>query len=169
MTGRDDILTQDILLFDAGPHRCAIPCRQAREIVPMAATLQLPRPPPMLLGLLNLRGALVPIVHLRHLFGLSAAPLEMYTPVIIVDVQNHAMGLCVDRVIAVEKVEQSQWQAVPADHSLNDCAEAELDADDQRCVLLNLNRVLLAEERARLEELASEGRRRLAEIEASRQ
>jgi purine-binding chemotaxis protein CheW len=165
---RDQNLTENILMFDAGPHRCAIPCRQTREIVPMAATLKLPGQPPMLEGFLNLRGALVPIVHVRRLFGLSGGSFELYTPVIITSVQDQLLGLCVDRAIGVEKVDQSHWKAVPANHSLNNCAEAEVAAGTQRCLLLNLDRLLMAEERARLEELAAEGRRRLAEIETSR-
>lgn len=167
-------IRQAFVIFEVGPYRCAIPCEQTQEVVPLASTLVLPGQPSLLGGLLNLRGSLVPVVLLRRLFELPAEAPSLYTPLILVHLPQTAklpstlLGLCVDRVLGVEELDPASLMPLPADHSLNDCAEAEFEEGGGRVSLLSLNRLLLSEERKRLEELAAEGRRRVAETEASR-
>ena len=122
----------------------------------------------MLEGFLNLRDTQVPVVLLRTLFALPAMQFEMYTPVIVVKAGGGLLGLCADRVTDVERVDEAAFKPVTPGNGPNDCAEAEFVSGEQRCVLLNLDRLLLSEERARIDELSKETERRLAEIEASR-
>jgi hypothetical protein len=77
------------------------------------------------------------------------------------------LGLSADRVLGVEDLDRASLKPLPEDHSLNDCAEAEFEEGRERVSLLSLRRLLLSEERKRLEELSAESRRRVAEIEAS--
>jgi purine-binding chemotaxis protein CheW len=157
------------LIFDVAHFHCAIPCAKVQEIVPVAATLSVPTQPPMLNGFLNLRGSLVPVVSLRHLFGLPRTAIEMYTPFVIVRTQDGLLGLCVDHVVEVAHIESSHLSALPANHSLNDSAEAQFLQGAATSVILNVDRLLLTEETKRLAELTARERRRLDEIEASRE
>lgn len=115
-----------------------------------------------------MRGSLAPVVLLRRLFGLPPADPTLYTPLIVAKLPGTLLALGVDRVLGVEELDSSSLKALPEDHSLNDCAEAEFEQAGERVTLLRLERLLLREERERLEELAALGRRRVAEIEASR-
>jgi purine-binding chemotaxis protein CheW len=167
-------IRQAFLIFEIGPYRCAIPCEQTQEVVPLASTLTLPGQPSLLGGFLNLRGSQVPVVLLRRLFGLPPEAPSLYTPLIVAklpqtELPSTLLGLCVDRVLGVEDRDDTSLKPLPEDHSLNDCAEAEFEEGGEKVSLLNLKRLLLSEERKRLEELSAESRRRVAEIEASRQ
>jgi chemotaxis signal transduction protein len=123
----------------------------------------------MLNGFLNLRGTIVPLILLRHLLRLPAAPLEEYTPVIIVKTSTQSLALVVDRVLEVEHFDRFQTTTpIEEGHTLNDFAEGHLHRGENSFILLNVDRLLLAEERKRLQELSSEARSRLDEIEASR-
>jgi purine-binding chemotaxis protein CheW len=134
----------------------------------MAATLQVPGQPPILSGFLNLRGTLVPLILLRRILGLPAAPLEEYTPVIIVKARDRSLALVVDRVFEVEHFDRSQVTQLEEGHSLNDFGDGRVEGSGNSFTLLNVDRLMLSEERARLQELTVEARRRLDEIEASR-
>lgn len=129
----------------------------------------LPGQPPLLGGFLNLRGASVPVVFARRLFGLPHQEPGLYTPVVIAELSGTLLGLCVDRVLGVEELDRGSLKPLLQDHSLNDCADAEFEAGGERVIVLRLERLLLAEERQRLEELSAISRRRMAEIERSRQ
>jgi purine-binding chemotaxis protein CheW len=64
-------------------------------------------------GVLNLRGAMVPIIDLRCRFGqgkTEATPLHV---VIVVQIGARMIGLLADRVLDIISFEQSQVQAVP--------------------------------------------------------
>ena len=140
----------------------------------MASTLALPGQPSLLGGFLNLRGSHVPVVLLRRLFGLPPEAASLYTPLIVAKLPwtptlpSTLLGLCVDRVLGVEDLDRATLKPLPEDRSLNNCAEAEFEEGGERVTLLSLNRLLLSEERKRLEELSAASRRRVAEIEASR-
>jgi purine-binding chemotaxis protein CheW len=134
----------------------------------MAAVLQVPGQPPILNGFLNLRGTVVPQIFLRQLLGLPSAPLEEYTPVIVVRSRHQRVAFVVDRVLEVESFDRSQLTPLEEGHSLNAFAEGHVQRSENSFTLLNVDRLMLSEERQRLKELSVEARRRLDQIEASR-
>lgn len=158
----------NVLIFEVAQHRCGIACHQVGEILPMTATLQVPGQPPILNGFLNLRGVFVPLVSLRSLLGLPAAPLEEYTPVIIGKARNQSLALVVDRVLEVEFIDPSRMTPLEEGHSLNDFADTHVQRSENSFTLLNVERLMLSEERQRIQELSLVARRRMDEIEASR-
>ena len=60
-----------LVLFRVGSHQCALRLEAAQEVVPMALLSRPPGLPPLMEGLLNLRGTLVPVVRSDRLFGLG--------------------------------------------------------------------------------------------------
>ena len=134
----------------------------------MTGTLQVPGQPPILNGFLNLRGTIVPLIFLRHLLALPVAPLEQYTPMVVVKARNQSLVLVVDRVLEVEFIEPSQMTPLDEGHSLNDFADTHVQRGENSFTLLNVDRLLLFEERTRIQELSVDARRRLDEIEATR-
>lgn len=85
------------------------------EILRMPGLAHMPLAPRSLLGLANLRGAVLPIVSLRRLLGLPDAPLDERTRVIVID-SGAAVGFVVDRIDDLE--------TLPADRVEEDDAGA---------------------------------------------
>jgi purine-binding chemotaxis protein CheW len=84
-----------------------------REIKGWSEITHLPRQPEYVRGVLNLRGAIVPIIDLRCRFGqglTEASPLHI---VIIVQIAARQVGLLADRVLDIVSFEASQVQPVP--------------------------------------------------------
>jgi purine-binding chemotaxis protein CheW len=67
------------------------------EIVRMPSLAHMPLGPPSLLGLANLRGAVLPVVGLRRLLGLPDAPLDEAMRVIVIG-RGSPVGFVVDRI-----------------------------------------------------------------------
>lgn len=143
-------------------------CAQISEILPMAATVSVPGQPSILGGFLNLRGNLIPLILLRHILRLPDAPLGEFAHVIIVKARDRFLALAVDRVLEVEHFDRSQITPLEEGHSLNDFADGHGPRSENSFALLNVERLLLVEERTRVQELAAAARLRLDEIEASR-
>jgi len=49
------------LLFSAGPHRCALPCRSVREVISCVALQPLAGAPPHVAGVFSYRGVVTPV------------------------------------------------------------------------------------------------------------
>jgi purine-binding chemotaxis protein CheW len=78
---------------------------------------QVPQVPPHVLGVINLRGKVIPVIDLRRKFGFAAAEYTERTCIIVVDVDlapvRVMMGVVVDSVSEVLNVAESEMEETP--------------------------------------------------------
>jgi len=88
-----------------------------REIIGLMEITRLPRSPPFIRGVINLRGKVIPVVDLRTKFGMEPAEATEQTVIIVVQCQVGGraltMGLFVDLVLEVLTIEGSQIEPPP--------------------------------------------------------
>lgn len=94
-------MSTDLLIFNLGEEPYALPVRQATEVVPRARLSPLPGAPTGLLGMLRLRGALVPVVDLRTRLRLPTAFPHIGQRIVVTRTATTVVGLLVDRVDGV--------------------------------------------------------------------
>jgi purine-binding chemotaxis protein CheW len=84
-----------------------------REIKGWSSITHLPKQPDHVRGVLNLRGAIVPIIDLRCQFGQGPTEMTPLHIVIIVQIDGRQVGLIGDRVLDIISVDANQIQPVP--------------------------------------------------------
>lgn len=84
-----------------------------REIRGWTPVTRIPQAPPYVLGVLNLRGAIVPVLDLRLRFGLAREEYSATTVTVIVTVAGRNFGVVVDAVSDVVDVDAGQIRPVP--------------------------------------------------------
>ncbi|MGE0062314.1 MAG: chemotaxis protein CheW [Xanthobacteraceae bacterium] len=99
--------------FSIGDDQYGVDIMSVREIRGWAEITHLPKQPDYVRGVLNLRGAIVPIVDLRCRFGQGLTETTPLHIVIIVQIGGRQVGLIGDRVLDIVSVETSQIQPVP--------------------------------------------------------
>lgn len=85
----------------------AINMAPVQEIVRVPEVVKVPKSPPSLMGLANLRGKVLPIINLRKVFGLKDIELDESSRAIVIDICQ-PMGFVVDKVLSVINVEGSK-------------------------------------------------------------
>jgi len=108
-----------VLAFYLGAQRYALPIERVREIQQIVAFSQMPSASSGVVGMVNLRGNVVPAVDMRRLVGLEPAEYTLETPMIITDVRNEKLALLVDEVQDVFELAPGCLQESPALHSLS--------------------------------------------------
>ena len=102
--------------FALGDEEYALPVLRVREIIKMMEITQVPRVPPHVKGVINLRGRVIPIVDLRVKFGFGA-PLTERTCIIVVEAAfvsgRTALGMVVDGVSEVLNIPAEEIEAPP--------------------------------------------------------
>ena len=102
---QEDQSFSEWLSFSLGESSYAVDILRVREIRTWERMARIPNSKGFLLGLINLRGAIVPIVDLRKRFGLSARPIDKETVVLIMTVLTEqgekTMGIMVDKICDV--------------------------------------------------------------------
>jgi purine-binding chemotaxis protein CheW len=84
-----------------------------REIRGWTPVTRIPQAPAYVLGVLNLRGAIVPVLDLRLRFGLAREEYSATTVTVIVTVAGRNFGVVVDAVSDVVDVDAGQVRPVP--------------------------------------------------------
>ena len=105
------------LTFMLAGEEYGIEILKVQEIKGWDTATPIPNTPDHMLGVLNLRGAVVPIIDLRKRFGLDSIPYDETTVVIVVKMQHEdqerTVGLVVDAVADVYRLEDDEIQPAP--------------------------------------------------------
>jgi len=113
-----DVLPEEemrICLFSMGEDSYAIPVDLLTEIIISQKVFPVPTTPSHVLGVINLRGNIVPIVDIRP--ALSLPVQSTPSQIAIVKHDTMTLGIVVDNVSEVVGVPESSVQAIPADNS----------------------------------------------------
>lgn len=86
---------------------------EVHEIIGIMPITRVPRTPPFILGVINLRGKVISIMDLRARFGMRPAEHAAETCIIVVQVGGVQIGLLVDRVSEVLDVPESEIEDAP--------------------------------------------------------
>jgi purine-binding chemotaxis protein CheW len=107
------------LRFALGKESYAVCIAAVREILEVAHMTPLPLMPEFVRGVMNLRGAVVPVLDLGARLGLAATVLGRRSCVVMVDVKTadpspaQTMGVLVDAVFEVFDATQGDQESVP--------------------------------------------------------
>ncbi len=106
--GAEDTLEGRNLTFALGEEEYGIEIRYVTEIVGIQSITDLPDTPDYLLGVINLRGKVIPVIDMRLRFHLPFREFDERTCIIVVNLRDTSVGLIVDTV--------SEVIEIPADH-----------------------------------------------------
>lgn len=110
--------TQQFLSFKLGEEEYGVDILKVQEIKGWSGATPIPNMPSYVLGVINLRGTVVPIINLRGFFEMDPVKFTKTTVVIMVRVTDEdngerTMGLVVDAVSQVHNVTQEEMKPAP--------------------------------------------------------
>jgi purine-binding chemotaxis protein CheW len=99
-----------LLVFRIDGCEHAVAVEQVVEVLRMVAATPLPDAPPWVLGVINVRGRVIPLIDVRARLGAPRLEPEPSTSVIVVQTDEVAAGLVVDEVVEVLAVRHDALQ-----------------------------------------------------------
>jgi len=158
-----------VVLFRLGSTICAMDAARVREILPLPRLRRPPAAPALLLGFFDLAGQMVPALDLAALLGLRPAlqgvdACDVHAHLVLTAMSDGAaVALLVDRALDIVELDAAQMKAVDPAETMNGCVEGELSRDGDLVHVLDVDRLLMAQERERLDHFAARAGERLAE------
>ena len=165
------------LTFFVAGEEYGVEILKVREIIGMQPVTRVPRTPPFIKGVINLRGTVIPVMDLRERFGMAgadaaiaalpeaarAAAAAVQCTVVVQVAGPHGrpvpMGVVVDRVSEVALVGESDVEDAPSfgagvrtEYLLGMAKATTADGQGRVRLLLDLDRVFAAHELAQLAE-----------------
>ncbi|HKQ80739.1 MAG TPA: chemotaxis protein CheW [Steroidobacteraceae bacterium] len=143
MAGSNQMLT-----FTLGDETYGVDILRVQEIRGWTPVTRIPQTPPHVLGVLNLRGSIVPIVDLRMRFMLKHAEYTPLTVIIVLSVESAAgrrdFGVVVDGVSDVIDVASTDIKPAPdlGSQVSTEFIEGLASVSDRMVMLIDIDRLI---------------------------
>ena len=106
------------LTFKLSDEEYGVSIFKIKEIIGMMAITFIPRTPPFVKGVLNLRGKVIPVIDLRLKFGMESMDYNERTCIIVVEILGQGgsllMGVVVDTVSEVLNIKVNEIEETPS-------------------------------------------------------
>ena len=107
-------LAGQYLTFGLGAEEYGVAIGKVQEIIAAVAVTAVPAMPAFALGVINLRGKVVPVIDLRQKLGMRSTDVTPESCIVITRTANLGVGLLVDRVSEVLTVQSANIEPPPA-------------------------------------------------------
>jgi len=140
--------TSQYLTFVCAGEEYGVEILCVQEIKGWENVTRVPYTPHYLLGVMNLRGVIVPVIDLRVRFGLPARAMDGSTVVIVVRVRStrgeKTAGIVVDAVSEVYSVGPEHIKPAPSLGASTDsaCVRGLATVDEKMVMLLDIDRLI---------------------------
>ena len=104
----------ELVVFCSGGQSFSLDIRHVREIRGQSAVTQLPHAPEEVLGVMNLRGAVIPVFDLSSCFGLGPTVANARNVIMIAMNEARMIGLLVQSVSEIISIPRTAIQEAPA-------------------------------------------------------
>jgi len=140
---------QEFITLVSGQQSFCIDIKLIREIRRWSPVTKLPHSPRHVLGVMNLRGAVIPIIDLSSVLGFGSTNPTSRHVTIIVAVNNRVNGLLVESVSEILGVASDAIQETPKirEDETNYCIQGIIALEDDITRIIDLNVLLLDEQR----------------------
>ncbi len=103
----------DFLTFVIGGEEYGIDILKVKEIRAYEKVTKIINSPPFIVGVINLRGCIVPIVDMRVKYNLGSQSYDQFTVVIVLTIAGQLVGMVVDAVSDVVSLAAEQILPAP--------------------------------------------------------
>jgi purine-binding chemotaxis protein CheW len=159
-------MEEQLVVFELNNEAYGVNVGHVQSIIPMQKIVAIPGASNFIEGVVNLRGAVIPVVDLRHRFGLSLPTNGQKSVIVIAELNNLQVGLIVDKVTEVTRIAEEAVE--PPSPLITNVDTAYLrgigkfkkeagenqDGTEKMVILLDLGRVFSLDEQQALVEAA---------------
>lgn len=137
-----------LVTFEVGHEEFAVDILVVQEINRMMTITSVPQSPQDVVGVINLRGRIIPVIELRTRFGLEAVERGNDSRIIVVDVSGRTIGFIVDKVNEVLRISGNIVDPAPSMVAGvdSDYIQGVGKLEDRLLILLDLERLFSAQD-----------------------
>jgi purine-binding chemotaxis protein CheW len=142
--------TFQVVSFRLGAEEYGVDIMTVQEIILVGCITQVPEVPEHVLGVINLRGNVIPILNLRARFGMPEQAADEATRIVVMNLQGRTVGVVVDGVSEVLRLSREDIAPTPASlvGAGKDYVTGLARRKDRLLILLDMSRLLVGREPA---------------------
>lgn len=142
---------RQLVVFSLLDENYGIDIYKVQEIIQYRDITYVPKAPPFVKGVINLRGRVIPVIDLKERFGLPEKEITPDTRIIVVEISSQTVGLIVDSVTEVLRIPNANIEPPPPVTTIEaDFIEGVGKLDERLIIILDIDRILTKEEKKEL-------------------
>jgi purine-binding chemotaxis protein CheW len=133
-----------LVSFNLGEEEFGVDITKVKEINRMVEITRVPNTPEFVIGVINLRGKVIPIINLRHRLGMELVDHDKNTRIVVIEHENKTIGFIVDNVNEVLRISKNITEPPP---QMSDNVDTQFitsigKLEDRLLILLDLEKVI---------------------------
>jgi len=154
MEGNETLITttDQIVVFTIDELSYALSLTAVVKVIHAIEIRHLPKAPEIIIGIINVKGQIIPVVDIRKRFGLVAREIDLDDRLIIADTGKRQVAILVDSVTGIRDLVPGQMsfarETLPFAEHISGVAKV----DDGLILIYNLDRFLSLDEEMELEQ-----------------
>ena len=150
--------TDQIITFKIADEEYGLEILRVKEVIQLKEITKLPKTQQWVKGIINLRGDVIPIIDLGSKFGIKGEKAGSGR-VIVVEVDKKSMGMLVDSVSHVIRIDGDQIDSMPLfGGTTGSYVRGVAKMGDRLIVLINIDKILTAEEKIDLQKIKDQSK-----------
>ena len=128
--------------FSLGDEKYGINVMQVQEVLRITEIAPVPGAPSYVLGIINLRGNVVTVIDTRNRFGLASREPDDSSRIVIIETEDHIIGIMVDSVAEVVEMRASEIETAPnvGNEESSKYIQGVTSRDNELLILVDLNK-----------------------------
>ncbi len=145
-----------LLTFFLGDEEYGVDISKVREIIAMMKITSIPKTPAYVAGVINLRGAIIPVIDTRLRFEMPVVEYDEQTAIIIIEINKLSIGFVVDKVEEVLSIDTEDFSEPPkfGTNVNTDFIKNIARVGEEVVMVLDLEKLFEAEELSALDSMA---------------
>ncbi len=136
-----------LVTFRLASEEYGLPITKVQEINRLVPVTKLPQTPTFLEGIINLRGRIIPVIDLRKRFEMAITDHDDDTRIIIVEIKGQIVGLTVDAVTEVIRINTADIELPPESVAVDSrYVDGVGKIDERLIILLDIDNILTGQE-----------------------
>ena len=135
---------RELISFQIGEQEFCVDITSVREIRGFTQATPVPHAPAYMRGVINLRGAVMPVIDLGSRLGMATSEPTARHVIIVAKVGEHSVGLVVDAVCETFAVTPEQIQPLPdmGGEAMRSVVHGFLQIEERMISLISLDQIL---------------------------
>jgi purine-binding chemotaxis protein CheW len=151
--------SNQILVFFLEEQRYALYLQAVERIVHAVEVTPLPKAPDIVLGIINMRGQVIPVLNIRKRFNLPDRKIDLNDRLIIAHTQKRTVALVVDMVNGI--IQPAEEKLIPAEKVTPgmELIDGVIKLEGGMILIHDLDKFLSLEEEVMLDKAVKKGKR----------
>lgn len=135
-----------VVVFNVDNNKYALELPVIERVIPSVEITPLPKVPEKVSGIINYHGDVIPVINIRHMFGLKEKEIDEHDQIILAKTKRRIVGLIVDFVEGILELDNVEHKKTDQKYPFAQYISSISIIEDELIIINDLDKFLSLDE-----------------------